>query len=94
MSNYDFVTLRWTDRIYTSYFFSKKQFKSMDWKFSSLLSQITFHELNCIKYLIAKILSYLIAGAQLGIFWKVAQSLQKFQPAWLADEENFGLWNG
>ena len=46
------------------------------------------------RYLIAKILSYLIARAQLGIFWKVVQSLQKCQPAWIADEENFGLWNG
>ena len=28
--------------------------------------------------------------AQLGIFWKVAESLQIFWPPWLSDEENFG----
>ena len=34
------------------------------------------------------------SGGWLGIFWKVAQSLQKCRPRWLAEEENFGLWNG
>ena len=33
-------------------------------------------------------------GGELGIFWKVAESLQKCRPPWLADEEHFGLRNG
>ena len=37
---------------------------------------------------------WLFPRASLGIFWKVAQSLRKYWPQWLADEENFGSWNG
>ena len=35
----------------------------------------------------------LYPGAQLGIFWKVAQILQKCRPPWLADEKDFGMRN-
>ena len=33
------------------------------------------------------------AGMQLEVFWKVAQSLWKCRPPWLADEEDFRLQN-
>ena len=33
-------------------------------------------------------------GRRLEFFWKVAQSLPKYWPQWLADEENFGSRNG
>ena len=37
---------------------------------------------------------WLFSRASLEIFWKVAQSLPKYWPQWLADEENFGSRNG